>query len=269
MLIVFLIFFIPGMAWAENPSVPQKLPYYDEIMKIIDPMEYSGFPIVIKPEVNLKIDFDRRRWTLQNIHQYDEQGLIKLDQGRYGLCAELATYLYEKLQPILSKKYDIKFAMATQAGFFPTYESNHIILLMREGLTQKTYLIDPSFHHYGRLEDFSEYTILNIQDALSFIKDKSQDVSFKADQAVPLFIKDDLMVSLSATSVDGKFDRNNFFLVVSVNLRNKISGLNIVIVGRQNNQMESFESRELLGKLLNSEDIDQLHKKLDIWLGQI
>lgn len=265
-----------SVSWAQEkvsqplPSaVADDLPYYDEIMGIINSVEYSGFAVLTKPDITMSLDFAKESWTLHNIHQYDEQGGILLEQGRYGLCAELSTYLYQKLTSIVdSRRYDIKLAMATEAGFFPTAGSNHIVLLMYDKFSKNTYLIDPSYHKYGKLSDFKEYQILGIQDTLTFMKDKSHDVSFLVNQAMPLFIKDDLLLSLSVTSVDGKFDKDNFLFVVTANKRNKISGLNIVIVGKYNGQLQSFESRYLLEQLLKPEEIDQLHRKLTIWLKQ-
>ncbi|MEI7998434.1 MAG: hypothetical protein WCH62_02890 [Candidatus Omnitrophota bacterium] len=280
-IILLLIFIISPIAQAdnsidlknlstlENSSGNKNLPYYEEINKILGSLEYSAFHIITKPEIALSIDFNKRKWTLHSIHQYDAKGEILLDQGRYGLCAELSTYLYEKIKPILSSQYDVKFAMVTEEGFFLKEESNHIVLLMRDKLTPKIYLMDPSFQKYGNLQDFTDYKIINVQDALSFVQDKSHDISFQADQAIPLFIKDDLLVSFSVSSVDGEFDKNNFLLIVSANRRNKRTDHNIVMVGKYNNRLESFESRELLDKLLKPEDIAVLHKKLDAWMTKI
>ncbi len=156
-----------------------------------------------------------------------------------------------------------------ESGFFPTYESNHIVLLMGDRLSKNTYLIDPSFHKYGKIKDLSEYQILGVQEVLSFAKKKSHDVSFRVGEAMPLFIKGDILVSFSVTPVDGKFDKNNFLFLVSVNRRNKIAGLNIVMVGKDNGKIESFEGRDFLEVLLNPQDIDTLHKRLDTWIKQI
>jgi len=244
-------------------------PFYDQIIRIIDSLEYSGFQVLIKPEVTLSIDFEKKTWTLHKVHHYDSKGEILLEQGRYGLCAELATYLYERLGVFLSKQYDVKFAMTTEEGFFPTYQSNHIILLMHDRLTQNMYLMDPSFHKYEDVRHSKGYQIMGVQDALAFVREKSQDVSFRVDEAMPLFIKDEVLASFTVTSADGKFDKNNYLLLVSVSRRNKIEGLNIVMVGKYDNKIESYEGKDYLESLLNRQDIDNLHKKLITWIKQI
>jgi hypothetical protein len=265
--VCLLVMSVSPPAWSQDSK---ELPYYDQIMGIINSLEYSGFAVLTKPEITLSIDFEKQSWMLHNIHQYDEQGGILLEEGKYGLCAELSTYLYQKLQSIVDdKKYVVRLAMATEAGFFPTSQSNHIVLLMHDKATHGIYLIDPSYHKYGRISDFKEYQILGIEDTLTFMKDKSHDVSFKVNQAMPLFIKDDLLLSLSVTSVDGKFDKNNFLIVVTANKREKVSGLNIVIVGKYNGVGQSFEGRMFLEQLLNPQEVDKLYIKLETWLREI
>jgi hypothetical protein len=267
---VYIVLLFMMIAVPVRSEDKEQLPYYNQIMGIINSIEYSGFAVLTKPEITMSLDFEKQVWTLHNIHQYDEQGGILLEEGKYGLCAELSTYLYQKLQNMIDKnKYIIRLAMATEAGFFPTSQSNHIILLMNDQMTNQVYLIDPSYHKYGKISDFKEYQVLGIQDTLSFMKDKSHDVSFKVNQAMPLFIKDDLLLSLSVTSVDGKFDKDNFLIVVTANKREKIAGLNIVLVGKYNGQGQSFEGRMLLEQLLNPQDTDKLYQKLETWLREI
>jgi hypothetical protein len=238
-------------------------------MKIIAPLEYSGVPVMVKPQVALSVDFDKRTWTLHNIHEYDLQGGVVLEQGRFGLCAELATFLFEKIRPLLDGRYEIKFAQATEADFFPTDGSNHIVLLLVDKSDKEVYLIDPSFHRYAKMKDLAGYHVLNIQDTLSFVKDKSHDVSFGANQAIPLYIKNDFLLSFSVTSVDGKFDRDNFIFVISANRRYKFAGRDIVIIGRHNKEFEDFEDKVFLNQLLTPEEIKTLFDKLKSWIQQV
>jgi len=238
-------------------------------MKIIDPLEYSGVPVMVKPQVSLSIDFAQWSWTMHNIHEYDSQGDIILEQGHFGLCAELATYLFEKIKPLLSGRYVVKFAMVTESGFFAAGQSNHIVLLLVDRSDNQVYLIDPSFHKYARKQDLPEYQVLNIQDSLSFVKDRSNDVSFSVDQAIPLYIKNDFLLSFSVTSVDGRFDKNNFIFVISAIRRYKFAGRDIVVIGRRNKEFEDFEDRSLLTQLLTPEEIKILFDKLKSWIERV
>jgi len=267
-LFVFVVFMAacPGKGLCDPLDLP---PFYDAIMKIMSPLEYSAVPVMVKPQVSLSVDFKQGLWTLHNIHEYDSQGGVILEQGRYGLCAELATFLFEKIKPLLNGRYEVKFAMATESGFFSVGQSNHIVLLLVDSSDNQVFLIDPSFHKYAKMKDLPEYHVLNIQDTLSFVKDKSHDVSFDVDQAIPLYIKNDFLLSFSVTSVDGKFDRDNFILAVSAVRRYKFAGRDIVIIGRRNKQFEDFEDRPFLNQLLTPQEIKTLFDKFKIWLERV
>ena len=244
-------------------------PYYDEIMKIMGPLEYSGVPVMVKPQVALSVDFDQWTWTLHNIHEYDSQGRIILEQGHYGLCAELATFLFEKIKPLLDGHFEVKFAMVSQSGYFAEGQSNHIVLLLMDRSDNQFYLIDPSFHKYAKIQDLPEYHVLNIQDTLSFVKDRSPDVSFSIDQAIPLYIKNDVLLSFAVTSVDGKFDKNNFIFVIAAMQRNKFASRDIVVIGRRNKEFEDFEDRTMLNKLLTPGEIKIVFDKLKSWIQRV
>jgi hypothetical protein len=238
-------------------------------MKIMAPLEYSGVPVMVNPQVALSVDFGHRTWTLQNIHEYDSQGGIILEQGRFGLCAELATFLFEKIKPLLDARYVVKFAMVSESGFFSAGQSNHIVLLLVDKSDNQVYLIDPSFHKYAPIRDLPEYHVINIQDTLSFVKDKSHDVSFGVDQAIPLYIKDDFLLSFSVTSVDGKFDKDNFIFVIAANQRYKFGGRDIVLIGRHNKEFEDFQDKKILNQLLTAQEINVLFDKLKSWIEKI
>jgi len=262
---MILIAICPCSGVCDTSSSP---PFYDAIMKIIDPLQYSGVEVMVKPQVVLSIDFAHWAWTLHNIHEYDSQGVIILEQGRYGLCAELATYLFEKIKPLLDGRYEVKFAKVTESGFFSADQSNHIVLLLVDKSTTQVYLIDPSFHKYAKLKDLAEYRVLSTQDTLSFVKDQSHDVSFGVDQAIPLYIKNDFLLSFSVTSVDGKFDKDNFIFAISANQRFKFAGRDIVVIGRRNKEFEDYEDKALLNQILTPDEIKILFDKLKSWIEQ-
>jgi len=264
LLIVFLIL-SPLCGLCEGPSQP---PLYETIMKIIDPLEYSVLPVMIKPQAEVKVDFNSRHWTLRNIHEYDAKGHILLEDGRYGLCAELATYVFEKLQPLLDARYELKFAMVTEATFFAEGQSNHIVLLLVDKPQGQIYLIDPSFHKYARMKELSDYRVLNIQDTLSFVKDQSHDATFSVNQAIPLYIKGDFLLSFSVTSIDDKFDKSNFIFVISASRNGQFTSRDILVIGRRNNEFQDFEDATMFHQLLNPEETSVLFDRLKTWIKE-
>lgn len=245
------------------------LPLSTDIMKIMQPLEYSGFPAMARPGVSLGLDFNKRVWILKNIHTYDKQGGVILEQGRFGLCAELATYLYAQLKPKLTPRYGVKFAMVSESGFFTQARANHIVLLILDQVDRQLYLADPSFHVYGRLKDLPDYQVLNTQDTLSFVKDQSPDVSFSVDQATPLYIKGDFLLSFAVTSVDGRFDKDNFIFVISAQRRYKDSVKDIVMIGRRKGEFMDIQDKAILTGLLTEQEVNTLFARLQTWIEQI
>jgi len=267
--VLFLASMVFSVACPCAGSADQRPPFYEAITKIMAPLEYSGIPVMVNPRVALSVDFDKRTWTLHNVHEYDSQGRVILEKDRFGLCAELATFLFERIKPLLDRRYEVKFARVTEPGFFSAAQSNHIVLLLVDKSENQIYLIDPSFHQYAKMKDLTQYHVLNIQDTMSFEKDKSHDVSFGVDQAAPLYIKGDFLLSFAVTSVDGKFDKDNFIFVIAANRRNKFAGHDIVVIGRHNKELEDFEDKSFLGLLLTPDEINMLFAKIKSWIEDI
>ena len=264
-LLVLGIFFFNHLSYAD----PNKdLPYRKEIMKIMDPLVYSGFQDLVKPEVDLKIDFEKRIWMLKNIYKYDMNSIV-IQQGYYGLCAELAVYVFDRLHPQLTDPYDLKFVTVTEGGFFQTDQSNHIALLLIDSSTKNSYIIDPSFHKYGNVADMKEYKILAVKDVLSFMQNKSRDFLFQVDKAMPLFFKDDLLVSFSITSVEGVFDKNNFLFVIGVDHLNNKTNSTIIALGKHKSQVKSYVDKTSLLQIFSTDEVDKLVYKLDDWIKQV
>ena len=71
------------------------------------------------------------------------------------------------------------------------------------------------------------------------------------------------------TSVDGKFDRDNFIFVISANRQDQLAGRDIVVIGRRNREFEDFEDKVLLDQLLTTEETKTLFDKLKSWLEKI
>src|SRR5262249_19175456 len=138
--LVSLVLAAAGAAWASE--IP---PHAQAVENIWKTLEYSGYQVLVKPDVRLSIDFDKQQWTLHNAHAFDADGNVVLEQGRFGLCAELSTYAFEHLPPEIKDNYEIKFANVTESDYFSRDQSNHIVLLMREKATDYVFLLDPSF----------------------------------------------------------------------------------------------------------------------------
>lgn len=267
-IVVFLAF--PGLKKWLTPAAQtnEKLPYYAEIMQVLNSVEYSGFPDLLKQETTLSIDFEKREWTLHNIHKFDNQGKIILKDGRYGLCGELAAHTQNKLQPILAKEkhFKIKFVRAAESGYFLTPQSSHTAVVLSDTAKGQDYLLDPSFHRYGKIEDFDEYLYFGTFDTLPFLEGKIADVNFPADSATPLLIRHDYMLNFSVESTSGKFDKDNFILGVGANRRYKFSGRYIYALRRVDGVEQMFQNEWLAEEVLTHNEFSALKKKMQEWM---
>lgn len=247
---------------------PRQLPYYEQVLQIISPLEYSGLPTLLKQDVRMTIDFDKQTWTLHNLHEYNDEGDILLDAGRYGLCGELAGSIFKRIKKLFGADYEIKFAKVSESGFFLTPQSTHIVLLAHNKINGESYLIDPSFHKYGRQADLDEYLFFGIEDSLSFIDQKSPDISFAADHAMPILIRHNFLLQISVGKTEGKFDPNNFVLSVIATERYKFSGRYLFAIRKINGQTQEFENKWLLNETLDPKDHETIHDALMRWFQQ-
>jgi hypothetical protein len=247
------------------PAQTLPLPYYEKIMAVLDTLEYSGVADLMKPAVDLRIDFVGKVWTLTNIHEFGPQGNILLNHNRYGLCGELAAYTYQQIDPFLKDRYEIFFLKAAESGFFLRPRSTHIVLMMVDRSTRERYFIDPSFRRYGREADFSDYLFSESADLPTHLKSLTKDISFPADGETPLLIRKDYLLCLGIESVGGKFDKNNFALALTANKRHAYSGRYVFTLRRQDGKSETFKNTDLLNQLLTPEEIRSLCGKITGW----
>jgi len=244
---------------------PSELPYYEKIMSILNPLEYSGIVDLMKPEVDMKLDFKARTWTLTNLHKFDAQGNIILDHDRYGLCGELAAYVYKKIVPFMKDHFEILFLEASESGFFLRPHSTHILLLLIDKITHEHYFIDPSFQRYGKEEDFSDYQFFGAVDPLTHLASLKTNVSFGVDLETPLLIRKNFLLCLGAESLEGKFDKDNFELTITANKRHDYSGREIFVLRRRNGKTETFSNEWLLHQLLTHEESQKIFGKMTGW----
>ena len=245
------------------------LPYYKEIREIISPLQYSGLPDLLRPTVTLSIDFNRKEWTLHNLHQYDANGDILLDEGRYGLCGELSTFVSKAIKPLLKDRYDIKYIKAAESGYFLEPYATHIVLMISDKINKDAFFLDPSFHKYGKKEDFEDCLFYNEIDLPSILNNKSKDIFFPVDYGMPLLIRKNTLLYFTVESVDGNLDKNNFLLAVTATQRYKYSGRYVFSIRKQRGKKQKVENTWLQEQLLTPEETAAITNKIVIWFKQI
>ena len=263
-------FHTPARIADKSLSAPatasEKLPFQETVLRLIEPLQYSVFPAMLDPEVMLKVDFSKRVWMLKNFRHYNEKGELLLADGRYGLCAELATYVYQHLKPLLGEQYFLEFARATEPDFFDTLQSNHIILVISDRSSGEIFMLDPSFHRYGKPGAFSNYVLHSAKDVLGAFQKNDRDVTYHVGDAMPLLIRNNSLLVFSVEPVKGVLDRQNIVLAISARRRQSSSGRYLFALRKEAGKVEALREEPVLEHLLSSEERTQLAQKLFSWM---
>lgn len=271
------VFWLSGLAvqaYRENTTpgdIEKDVPYYKEVKKIIDPLRYSGFDSLMLPDVSLTIDFGQKKWALRNIHRFDKDGRVALVEGRYGVCGELAAYVYDKIRPVFPKQYDIKYISLSESGYFLHPRASHLGLIIsrRSILGNEAYLLDPSFRNYGRINHFDEYVFFDESQELDFVRNHDPDQAFNIGSIAPMRIKKGFLVGLLVDETGGKFDRDNFLIAVTATKRFKYAGRYIIAFRRVAGQQEVFENKRLALNIITQENYDKLKGRVAQFYSQI
>jgi len=246
-------------------------PFYEEVKEIIAPLRYSMIPALEESNIRIEMDFDKGKWYLRNIFDFDTEGDIVLTKGKYGLCGELSAYVYNKIQPIFDKKrYDIKFVEAVETGYFISPSSSHTILKITDKFFRNVFVIDSAFKKYANLNsgEFDNYLFIKELENLDFIEEKSRSRFFPAGVGTPIVIKNEFLIGLVVEKCDNKFDKDNFIIAITATHRNKFAGRYILALRKYNGEPEIIEN-DLLGNLmLGAEDYKLLKKKIKQWFDE-
>lgn len=256
----------PEEAAEEKPSLPEKdIPAYHQIMSLIEPLQYSGLQALLRDDVSLQVDFVTHTWSLRNIHRFDKDGNIILDEDRYGLCGELASFTYPKVRSLLGQQFDIEFVQVAESGFFLQPQSSHIALIIHDKRTDLAFLLDPSFHRYGPLQDFDNYLFYDRQKQLGFAINRTKDVTFEVESGTPILIRNNRIIFLTVEEVDGKFNENNFAIALTATKRYHYAGRYVLLVRKKGGELEVLENLPLAEKIFPIETYKKLAQKILFW----
>lgn len=253
----------------SDPDVPHA-PYYNEIMSIIKPLEYTVVPsLLTQPDITLSIDPVKKTWTLHKFHQFDHDGNVIIENDRYGLCGELASFTYRKIKPILGDKFTVKFANVAQSGYFLHPSGSHVILLIYDNSNNQAYLIDPGLHRYGPIGDYQDYLYKSFAEDVEGINEHQEDVTYQINHGMPLLIYNEYISVFTVEDVNGKFDKNNFCFTVQSNRRYDYEGRYFLLLKTENGKVSTFEDKEFEGKVLSVDDAQVIKRTLITWFNSI
>ncbi len=240
-------------------------PYYKEVTRIMRDVHYSGVEMLLRPDVNLILDTEKKTWILRNAYSFNEQGQVLLEKGKYGICGELASYTADRIRPLLGDEYSIKFVRAAYSAYFLGDYASHIVLkiyhknFLRSG---EVYVIDPSFKKYGAISDFEDYFFYEESNQPEFIRQKDKNFILPVNHGIPLLIKDGYLVGLAVESVANTFDMNNFSVALTATRKYRYAGRYMFAIRRYYGE-EQFQGNEILAKgILREKEYNILKNKV-------
>jgi len=278
LVIIALIIYYHQGSNKNKEEVPEQkqaviVPYSEKVHAIIKNLKYSGIEMFVRDDVTLNLDFANKLWSLNNLHRFDQSGNLILENGTNGTCGELAAYAYEKVKPLFGDRYEIKFVKSAQSGFFLSSRDSHITLYIKEKdtdpLSEKVFIIDPSFHRYGHISEFEDYLFTDSMASLPFIDKQETSADIQIHSALPLFIGGDYLLGFAVESNDGVFDKKNFILALILTKKYKFSGRYLFAIRNNNGKVEKFENKMLIKHVLNEKEYEGLVAKIIFFFKEL
>lgn len=255
----------------DNPDrlgwdrVEKSAPYHSQVAKIIRELRYSGRLSLLRPDVFLSVDPLKKTWTIHNLHRFGPGGEAILEEGRAGVCGQLAAYTFQKIQTLFDHRYSIRLVQAAESGYFPPPTDTHIVLRITDmsmPAKPKAYILDPSFRRYGPISDFEDYYFYSEMTYMDFMASRGPDETRPIGHTAPFLIRDQTLLSLGLKDLEGKFDADNHMLVISATRKHHYVSRMALAFRKKDGRPEDYLDEELLLKLLSREELDQLRGRL-------
>jgi len=246
-----------------------EIPYFDETREIMQALQFSFLPTLMRPDVHISVDFENKTWTIHNIRKFDGQGRFMLEQGRYGRCGELSYHVYQEIVPLLRDKYTIELWRSAESKFFPFMIGDHTVLRITDKglLASNVFIIDPTYNRYGRLEDFDSYIFIKPHDLMPFAE-RETDETFKVGTTTPVLLTKRYLLSLGVIRVNDSFDSQNFGLAVILSRPHRYISRAVAEVRKNRGETETGDAAQP-AKAIKTKEYYALHKKMIEFFEQI
>lgn len=237
----------------QRVKIQKGVPYGPQVRDIIKDFRYTSRPVFMRPDVAIELDFENRKWKMRNIHQFDHEGKVLLEEGKYGICGDLAAYTYQKIKPLFGERYAIEYLQVSESSYFNSSAGTHIVLRIRDlqaPLGANVYILDPSFRKYGKPELFDDYLPVAAKKELQFVQDRDPNQTFEVGGGPPILMNRKVLLSLYVLEENGRFDRDNFRFALVAAERYEYVYDPIFTIIKSNGQVRIEEAHHEIAKLL-------------------
>jgi hypothetical protein len=248
---------------AGNVVVEPLAPHAKEIKRILSPLKYSAIEHFMDPRTRIVIDKAKRVWGIRNLHLFDDSGAIVLRGGRFGVCGDLSAYVYRRIHPLFpSKHYSIAYLEVAESSFFNREGGTHIILEITEKSSGSVYYLDPSFRKYGSPDLFGGYLPKQRWSQLDFVEEQLTDQYFTLNAGPPVHINNKLLISLYVGDVGGKFDEDNFIVMLGALKRYEYASMPLLVCKNENGQKTVTDFNQHISLLMSRGVYDRLRRRV-------
>ncbi len=236
------------------------LPYEEEIRMFLDSLEYSALEDLSGKDAYITLDFENELWTLNNIFSYDTDGKLANTRTRRGVCTELCQATYEFIKKLFGDEYRISFLKGNENIFFSSEGGvgpTHYVIKVTPPDSfwgkRESLIIDPSYKIYDYLGKVQGYTFSEEMDSIDVFRNKARNITLPVGINYPLLLLEekDYMLSLVAKKVDGKFNEENYSLVVFATKKALSESTPLILFVVRNGEFTAVKDDELIKQILD------------------
>lgn len=252
-------------SYENTPPINAKAPFVKEVKEFLAPLRYSGIEAFLRKNATIQLNFAENTWVFKNKWQFDENGMLLLDNGVYGVCGELATFTFQKLGTMfLEQGYEIKIVSVSESGFFPSmlHPSHFILKIQNPKQPGMVYYLDPSFKRYGLETDFENYLFFNEHDPQHFAQKAASDSSFDVGTGSPLLIQKNFAINFSVQRQNNAFELDNFSLGIYAVKKHHYYQKPLFWIFRSKGRTLIGEDREVALEILDDEVYERLRRRI-------
>lgn len=250
-------------------TTPSEMPLRDEVKKITKPLKSSFLSTLMRPNVRISVDFENATWTMHNIREFDGEGNLLLEQGRYGRCGELSYHVYQEIAPLLEDKYTTELWLCAESKFFPFMIGDHVVVRITDNglLADNVYIIDPTYGKYGRLEDFDDYVFVKPSNLEPFLNQNTDD-TLEVGVTTPVLLTKRYLISLGVVRVNNAFNSENFGLALILSRPHRYISRAVAEVRKNRGETETGDVTQL-PRATNTKDFHVLRRRMIEFFEQI
>ncbi len=236
------------------------LPHEEAVRRFLDTLNYSSLEDLSREDVFISLDFEKDRWTLNNIFSYDENGDLSNIKTRSGVCTQLCQVTCEFIKPLFQRDYDITFLAGNENIFFGSRSdigpTHYVVKISPKGnlsKIKKVLAIDPSYKKYDYLDNFQDYQFEYELSSIYMFDDQIKDITIPVKACYPMALtkRGNYLLCLTVEKINNKYDENNFALTVRAVEKRSFIGTCLLAIMKDDGELVVFKDERYIKTILD------------------